>query len=491
MDARARRWIQWSSLLGIALFSVGLYLLQSWRMQGFGFPLDDSWIHQTYARNLVQEGVWAFHSQQASSGSTAPLWTLLLSVGYLIGAHPKLWSYGLGVLLLGLSAWTAATWFGQRSGKDAPWSLAMAGLVFAEWHLVWGALSGMEVIAEILVILAMFWLLEKDGQPGWLLGGLVGLGMWIRPDAVTLVLPMTWSWFLGRPIDFSSRHRRILQALAGAFLMLIPYLLLNYTHSGSLWPSTYYAKQAEYAVLRDLPFWRRLIRMAQQPLVGVGAVLLPGLLYSAIRDIRARAWRRLGALVWIGSFIALYALRLPVVYQHGRYLMPVIPVLLLLGMQGMHTWCERMSVSGWRWVLGRAWQATTVIVSGTFLVLGSRAYARDVAIIETEMVAAARWISERTPPNALVAAHDIGALGYYGERPIVDLAGLVSPEVVPFMRDERALVRYLDEQKADYLMTFPDWYPLLTARAEPVFRTEEIYSPAVGGENMTVYRWEP
>jgi hypothetical protein len=134
---------------------------------------------------------------------------------------------------------------------------------------------------------------------------------------------------------------------------------------------------------------------------------------------------------------------------------------------------------------------TAGIVAAVFLFLGSQAYARDVAIIQTEMVAAARWISSHTEPEALIAAHDIGALGYYGDRRILDLAGLIDPEVIPILRNEKAISRYLDEKDADYLMTFPDWYPFLTTKAAILFETEAPFSPQAGGENMAVYRWKP
>ena len=47
-----------------------------------GYPLDDAWIHQTYARNWAETGQLAYVVGLPSAGSTAPLWTLLLSVAY-------------------------------------------------------------------------------------------------------------------------------------------------------------------------------------------------------------------------------------------------------------------------------------------------------------------------------------------------------------------------------------------------------------------------
>ena len=102
----------------------------------------------------------------------------------------------------------------------------------------------------------------------------------------------------------------------------------------------------------------------------------------------------------------------------------------------------------------------------------------------------AQWAAKNIEPDALIAAHDIGALGYFGNHKLIDLAGLVSPDVVPFIRDEDRLAGYLDEQKASYLMTFPGWYPELVILAEPVYESNAIFSPLQGGENMVIYHWQ-
>ncbi|MCX6072502.1 MAG: hypothetical protein NTU91_16895 [Chloroflexi bacterium] len=112
-----------------------------------------------------------------------------------------------------------------------------------------------------------------------------------------------------------------------------------------------------------------------------------------------------------------------------------------------------------------------------------------MAIIQTEMVAAAKWIASHTDSNDLIAVHDIGAVGYFSDRTLIDLAGLVSPEVIPFLRDETRLAEYLAAREADYLMTFPGWYPKLVEGRTPAFQSHAPYSPAAGGENMAVYPW--
>jgi hypothetical protein len=135
------------------------------------------------------------------------------------------------------------------------------------------------------------------------------------------------------------------------------------------------------------------------------------------------------------------------------------------------------------------WAAVIALVSVGFVGLGARSYAQDVALIETEMVATAKWVDANLPPDALVAAHDIGALGYFDHHQLIDLAGLVSPDVIPFLRDEARLADYLDQQGANYFVAFPDWYPELEERAQVVYSTNSTIAPMLGGKNLSVYLW--
>ena len=476
-------------LLVLAALSAAAYLGTSQRAYGLGFPLDDSWIHQTYARNLAERGEWAFLPGQPSAGSTGPLWTAALALGRWLGLDYRLWTYGLGVLLLATAGWLCWRWLASRQPTRRGVALAGGLLVVLEWHLIWAGLSGMETLALALVVVLVLWGLDAD-RPGPLgIGLLIGLGIWLRPDALTLLLPAGLTAVLVKKPRPWPLVRRLVMITLGTALLLLPYLFFNHALSGEWWPSTFYAKQAEYAVMRQAPLLQRIADQLVAPLIGAGAVLAIGIVLGAWRQARSRAWARLAPLAWAGAYLTMYALRLPVTHQYGRYAMPVIPVLLVLGMEGLLGWAQPGSVHALRRIASRTWILTLAAATILYWFQGARLYARDVAIIETEMVAAARWISTQTPPESLVAAHDIGALGYFGEREILDLAGLVSPEVIPILRDEAALTDLLDRRHADYLMTFPGWYPALTLRAEPVYTTGGQFAPAAGHENMVVYRW--
>jgi len=79
-------------LAAAVVLGAGVYLLASFFIYRIGFPLDDSWIHLTYARNLAVHGQWAFQLGHPSAGSTAPLWTFLLALGFWLSLAPYFWT---------------------------------------------------------------------------------------------------------------------------------------------------------------------------------------------------------------------------------------------------------------------------------------------------------------------------------------------------------------------------------------------------------------
>jgi len=497
-------------------FALLVYLGAARWAGGLGFPLDDAWIHQTYARNLVAMGQWAYRPGQPSAGSTSPLWTLLLSIGYWLGLDFRLWTYLLGFLALLATAWGVYR-LGQRLFSDRPAIAFLAALsVATEWHLVWAAASGMETLlftALSLTLLDAF-LAGEDHLRSWfgigLLGGLLTL---TRPEGMVLLALIGLARLMadrrrktegeGRT-PMAARHsfsfRWAIAVGLGFALLIVPYLAFNRASGAGWLPNTFYAKQQEYAVLLAEPYLLRLARLVATTWVGPQVLLVPGFVWMVYQYLSPHSPPLIGEgkgersawlpLAWWAMFLALYAWRLPVAYQHGRYLIPSIPILLLYGVAGTTALIRPASPRLWPRLVGRTVIGALVVVALVFLGRGGWAYAVDVQIVNTEMVAAGLWLRDHVPSDTLVAAHDIGAIGYYAEQPLIDLAGLVTPEVIPFLRNESHLLAYMQSQKAAYFVTFPGWYPQLSADPcfTPVYQGNAPWSPQAGGEHMVIYR---
>jgi len=465
-----------------------IYLFTSQITYGIGFPLDDSWIHQTYARNLALRAEWAFRPGIPSAGSTAPLWSALLAIGFLIRLSPYIWTYLLGAVTLFTLA-VISEWVVRKLVDSYHPRFPWVGIFIAfEWHLAWAAMSGMETLLHGLIVTTVLVLLMTNTKRYLTLGLLTGLAVWVRPDGLTLAGPVLMTILLTLQ-DSRSRVTAIARFLMGFASLFVPYLLFNLAIGGTPMPNTFYAKQAEYASWQSLPILARLGQMALQLLVGPSLVLIPAVMGWFIRSIKQKMWGSLAALIWCAGYITLYLLRLPG-YQHGRYIMPAMPIFFLFGLLGFAEFDKGTLPARYHWVAQLIWRASTVMLTVAFIILGARSYAQDVSVIESEMVITAKWAAANLPPNAVIAAHDIGALGYFDDHELIDLAGLVSPGVIPFIRDEPQLANYLNQHNADYLIAFPEFYPLLTANAETVFVTNAGSALTFGYKNMAVYLWK-
>ena len=470
-------------LAAVSALSLGGYLLASALTLRIGFPLDDSWIHLTYARNLALRGEWAFLPGVPSAGSTAPLWSVLLAIGFKIGLAPYIWTYLLGgVLLFLLAALTELA--ARRLLETYRPCFPLVGIFFAlEWHLVWSAGSGMETLLYCLLVTVVLVLITLPSPRPLTLGLLTALSIWVRPDGLTLLGPTVLVLALQE-----KRVTNLVRFFIGFGFLFGLYLLFNLMLSGHPFPNTFYAKQAEYAAWQANPLLQKLGLTALQFLTGPALFLVPGVILWLVKAIRRGDWFTLVGMVWAAGYVLIYALRLPP-YQHGRYLMPAMPIFSLWGLLGM---LDAAGGSVSRPVVRTmrlAWQTVVVAMVVLFWGLGARSYSQDVELIESEMVTVAKWVNANLPSNALIAAHDIGALGYFDHHRLIDMAGLVSPEVIPFLRNQEKLAFYLDQSKEDYFIAFPSLYPQLVARSEQVFTTGDPLAVKLGGENLVVYRW--
>jgi hypothetical protein len=494
------------ALLAAALAIVALYSLTA----GFGFPLDDSWIHHTYGRNLAETGRWEFIPGQLSAASTAPVYTLVLATGYLLNAPYEFWSHLTGALAL-----AGAGMLGMRlADRLLPGSreiALLAGLTLVlSWHLVWAAASGMETMLFSTQALALLWLVWRELDEGrsrettaLLLRGavyglLAALTVATRPEGGLMVALGGLALLAARP-QGSWRGALLWSLGAGiAFCIFVaPYLYFNYQLTGGPVPDTSAAKQADVAPVREaFSFPVRFQRMVYPLTAGGHTLLFPGALLvtaMALRRLRddRRAAVHLLPILWAVALIALYAARLPAPFQHGRYVIPALPALIVIGVTGTaHILHWGRNVMIWR-VLTRALALSAAVVLLYFaVVLGPSVYRDDVSYINEEMVTPAHWIRDNLPEDELLAVHDIGAIGYFAPRPILDIAGLVTPEVVPYVHDAEGMWRLIQERDARYLMALEDQIPGESPEDErlcPLYSSDGRTASHLGAHKMVIY----
>ncbi len=482
---------------------VAVYLLWAGLATPGGFPLDDAWIHQVFARNLAQRGEFSYNPGQLVAGSTSPLWTIILVPGYIFGGEGyRWWAYGLGIVFLALTTGEVYRLYLRLFGAGQERAGLVAALfILVEWRLVWAGASGMETLlfTYLSILLLRLYLGLEQEKRWWLfawLGLIGGLLTLTRPEGMVLLGLVGLD--IGRRVGLEKGGWRILAgrwiAIVIAFLaLLIPYGIFNYVASGSFLPNTFQAKVNFYSV--DNPITGALSYLVQAFLTlffqGPLLVAVPGLGLLIWQFTQGKFQANPLPLVWIVAVLALYAWRLPVTYHNGRYLMPLIPILMLYGVYGGERLIKLLRQARYR-ALARSLALIAALLFIYYFGLGAEIYRFNVKFINDEQVTVGKWLRDNTPAGAIIASHDIGAIGYFSGRKLIDTAGLVSPEYIPLVRDQAAILNRLQADGVGFFAILPTWYPELNDQFEKenrkVFQPQETYLEQFGEKNMAIFK---
>lgn len=478
-------------LLLLGCLSLGYFAFVALRFtegQG-GVPLDDAWIHFQFARNLARGAGLSFNPGQPTSGSTAPLWTLLLAFVYLMGGRFPL--AGQLASALCFLCVPVATYMLGKQLTSRRWAAWLAGaLVVLNGRMVWAGLSALEtcLFTSLSLLAILLYLGDRDmNRYSLRTAALFGLATLARPDGYLLfafsLADAALRW-IARPV----RLMRLLGPAALFALIVGPYLLFSWLTDGHLLPNTYHAK-ATFDWLPDFDF----LSLTAKYLILDNPLLLPFYLLGLVLLLR----RTVLLSLWSVGLPLAYAVLHAILYQHGRYLMPLIPCNVIIGLAGLLQALPLAQRRGWWWLTSAKAPTVTaaLLLAGTAWRLPTMAslYAWNVDNINTMHVSIARWVVENTPEDALLGLNDIGAIGYLSERRVVDLAGLVTPEVAHILRapDREALLAdFMAEQGVQYVIILPNWFPQLAAnpRLEPLYSVTLERNTIAGGDTMVVYR---
>lgn len=491
---------------------------------GGGFPLDDAWIHLQLARNLSLGHGMYFNPGDPVSASSAPLWTMALSVlHFLPGEEIVSTVKALGALLLWGSGMAA---FGLALALRLPFGLALLTSLISTVtpRLVWGGMSGMEIPLYTLLSTAGIWLHARSAggraRPGTTI--LFAAAALARPECLMLfplALLDRWRLERGTPRALLQRHWRHLLLYA---LILAPFLIFNLATLGRPLPNTFYAKVGGYG------FVGAALRM---DLVQVGKTLLYFPLQQAEELIRFSAensvlltclvplgiWRLVassreegeGRSMLIPMVIVAFPLLRGVVapfqgalFQHGRYAANLVPLLTVVGVSGLQQLLHLLRLRAESgtvrrfagWAIPLAWLVLLANLS-VREVEYARTYAGNVREIGSLHIEMAHWLVENTPPGATIATHDIGALGYFAQRRLLDTTGIITPEVLTYLRPgvpaDSGVLAYLQTARPDYLVILPGWYPQLAVRSdlfEPVHEVAIDAQSISAGDRLVAYR---
>jgi hypothetical protein len=396
----------------------------------------------------------------------------------------------------------------RRAAGDTIAAVAAALLIATTHPFPWVAVSGMEsALAALLLLLTAG--AAAAGRSITALA-LAAAGALARPELILLV-PLAGAGALVRERPRPPRAALLLAATlaAGALPWLANRLL-----SGAWVPASFAAKVGRHGALAALIEGRldaipavvleNVPRYAADTLRALWddspvAVLLalPGLILLARAGIHL-PWLTLLVLPVGVAILAPFG---GAAFHEQRYLAPVVAVTLLAGGVAIGVLGRRAGRP-----VGIAALVAAVALSALATWRGAGRYGREVANITGMQVQVAHWLAERPGGPGLVATHDIGAIGAITGAPVVDLTGLATPEIVPYLRrapargernrgwnaaSEAGVLEYLRRRRPDYVALFPSWYPGLsahTALGAPVLRIDLEDNLICGDRTLLVFQ---
>ena len=480
-----------AALLPLALFAARERLIAG----APGFPLDDAWIHLQFARNLAEGRGFSFNPGRPVAGSTAPLWTLLLGAGATVSS-PSLWM----AKALGIAVTLAAALLTRRAalawGARADAALVAAVALLWMGPVAWGALSGMEVsLAACLVAAALLAHARDRVLASAVCAALAALA---RPESL-LLIPL---FVAARPLTLRRGATFVFVTVAA----VAPAALFSLSTGGTLYPAPAAAK-VEGGLVGWLGgvtepawhtwVWRPLAFLAEWARwLTATHWLLPLALVPALVLVWRRAGRALGvvtlALLAHPLGMALLAPYRGPAFQEGRYSIHLLPLVMVTLAVAVGAGWSALTLRD-RHGRGRALAAAVWLgISVVTLVSAGTRYGWAVQNINAMQVHLGRWVDTNLPRTARIAVNDIGAIAYFSRREVIDLMGLVTPEIIPYRREgESGVIRYLKETCPPYVIIFPAWFPRLAASTdtlEPVYRVRLERNEVAGAAEMVVYR---
>ena len=488
--------------LVLPILLAGYYEWLSRRAGTPGFPLDDAWIHAQFARNLATGRGFTYTGPQWVSGSTAPLWTVLLALGYTITHNIVPAAKVLGVSLQLATAWSAGRlvcWLTDSRLAGGIATIAVGSLPI----MVWGAVSGMEVgLAACLVTGGLLCYLRgvaRDRPAAIVPGvGLLALGALARPEnlAVLAIVLVDLATRSSQPRRYAAR---LALAVLAAAAILTPAVLLSYSTIGRALPTTFYAKSGP-----------GLFRALQNHDVAVARRALTVFAPEAMRQFVIVLRAEIGPAAWLLPVAALIL----VIRTRERRATALLLLLLVAMPYAIGAMMpQRLKPDNVRYVgqlvvlaatvlsalmLVAARRSLPVVVSVAAILVASVAFrtvaeaplfALSVKNINELQVALGRWMFEHLPGESTVAANDVGAIAYFSHLRILDIEGLVTPEALPYRSRPGRGLAFVSDTHPDFIAIFPNWYPEVVARSD-LFRTiHEVRvddNIAAGGNTLVV-----
>jgi hypothetical protein len=405
--------------------------------------LDDAFITLSHVNTWITSGLPLMSLRNPVNACSTPLYAAVIAAaGALFGADSlEITVYAVNTFFSALALlflFRVCRLIGMGSG----WSCAVVSAVgMSTGFLIMGA-SGMETMLYLIIIcMLMFGITPRNPASPWLICASF-LGPALRPEGVLIPFVAVACMLVRR-----TKLRSLLVLIGAGALGFICFILFYQLSYGGFLPHSVLAKRLEFHVPLGEAFksWIDNAFFAGPLLSGrkiTGAAVLTCIVVSIAGFVRSRSrLLPLCLLAWPALYVAFFIVTGSSNYYAPWYYFPIVPVIIIVVAFGM-----REAVGRFRIPLVASFSIPILLIlAGTAGILRSglpekhRLVYRDWPLRYREAI---RTIEKAAAPSDVVMHNDVGAIGYFGSLRILDFAGLISPEVLPYLNTGNGSMRY-------------------------------------------------
>jgi hypothetical protein len=409
------------------LLTAASILFLSNQLQKISYAPDDTFIYMQYARNIASGNGFSFNAGEPSYGITSPLWVIMLSLAYLAGADGFWFAKILDLVFSILSVCTMFRLSMIIFKKDVYFALLTSSfLLLNVWFSRW-SFTGMETSLSVFLVIAVFYFYYEQKYD--LCFFFLGILWLVRPEGFVLFLVILFSlpWRTTELAPLSKRYPVLIRYLIIFFIIVLPFLVYAKISFGTFVPNTALGKATFTLSLSTIKAQIVEISKTLAP-ASILEILLS--LFFLIYLIRRKNNRQpsnpqtLKPLwLWPLALILIYIVTDSDIIS--RYLLIVIPVFTVFAAKAIELSQSR------KYILGTILFIILTIQSQFVFYYYVKPHVNQFTEgINDCMIPVGEWLKENTPPNSRILINDVGAVGYYSERHIIDAAALINHDLV-------------------------------------------------------------
>lgn len=448
---------------------------------GWRDTYDDAYITYRYAYNFATGQGFVYNPGEWFMGTTAPLYGLILgTLGAMINpeAIPAIGGVisGMSLMLTGIALYK----YGRLHRHSF---CGLLGGVFYVANPLLAMTFGGEILLQVMLIAwaFVFYRMKRTFMAALLLA----ISILVRPDGVIAAGVIGMHYLL-------IRRRLPLREIATMAMVILPFMVLAWISYGSPLPGTLQAKMAQGSsgfwqlfgrgtvewlrgftiqgsspIFTNLPAIPNATRFILFVIVGIPATLV----FFRFQIL---------PLTWAALYALAYHL-LNVPFYHW-YIVPIVLGLMILAGAGVAGAVELVRRT--YLLLGRSYYrswAVSLLAGVCLLTLGPGIYA-ELKYTQNRVASepnpseqlyqrTGQWLRANTQPNDRIGYLEIGYVGYYSQRPIVDALGLVTPEVASHVASKDFGWAYA-HYRPEYIIINQLFQNLVKVKNKPWFREE-------------------